>query len=226
MKREFKVEANVGAPQVAYRETITKPTESTTPTRSSPVVRVSSPASRSASSREPRPRASCSKQDRRRFVPKEYIPGVEKGIEVGHDSGPLAGFPMLDVKVTLIDGAYHDVDSSSSPSKSRSRAASAKAIQKAGSAAARADHEGRGGDAGRIHRRHHRRPELTPRPDAGPGVARQRRGDQRHVPLANMFGYVNNLRSMSQGRAQYTMLFDHYSEVPRTWPRKIQAKYA
>ncbi len=114
MKREFKVEANVGAPQVAYRETIaSRGRASTTPTRSSPVVRVSSPGSSSLfEPTEPGEGYSFESKVVGGSVPKEYIPGVEKGIKSVMDTGPLAGFPMIDFKVALIDGAYHDVDSS------------------------------------------------------------------------------------------------------------------
>ena len=111
MRREFKVEANIGAPQVAYREAITRTVETTTPTRSSRVVRASSPASSSASSRTKRARADFVNVVGGN-VPKEYVPGVEKGVESVMGAGPLIGFPIVDVKFTLTDGAYHDVDSS------------------------------------------------------------------------------------------------------------------
>jgi elongation factor G len=123
MKREFKVEANVGAPQVAYRETISKAPRSTTPTRSRPAVRASSPASRSVRAAEPGEGFSFESKIVGGVVPKEYIPGVEKGMKSVMDSGPLAGFPVIDFKVTLVDGAYHDVDSSVLAFEIASRAA-------------------------------------------------------------------------------------------------------
>jgi elongation factor G len=152
MRREFKVEANVGAPQVAYRETITKAYEADYTHK-----KQSGGSGQFAASRwsfEPN-------RDRRFIfeskivggsVPKEYIPGVEKGIDSVMNSGPLAGFPMLDIKATLIDGAYHDVDSSVLAFEIAGRACFRENSEGMGPKAARADHEGRGGDAGRLRR--------------------------------------------------------------------------
>ncbi len=132
-------------------------------------------------------------------MPKEYIPGVEKGLELVLGSGVLAGFPVVDLKVTLIDGAYHDVDFSALAFEIASRAALKEALREGRPDPARADHEGRGLHAEDYTRLGHRRPQLAARPDP-------RRQDMSRavtvinamVPLANMFGYVNNLRSMSQ----------------------------
>ena len=112
-------------------------------------------------------------------VPKEYIPGVEKGLESVLGAGVLAGFPVVDLKVTLIDGAYHEVDSSALAFEIASRAALREGAAEGRPGAARADHEGRGGDAGRLHRLGHRRPQLAARPDPGPGHARQRQRRRR-----------------------------------------------
>ena len=163
LKRSYKVEANVGAPQVAYRETIgPRRSRSTTRTRSRPAAPASSPASKSASSRtSPAPGMSSRSKIIGGTVPKEYIPGVEKGINSVKDTGLLAGFPVIDFKATLTDGAYHDVDSSVLAFEIAVARAFREASQKGGSEAARADHEGRGGDAGRLYGRRHRRPELA-----------------------------------------------------------------
>jgi elongation factor G len=193
MKREFKVEANIGRRRWPTAKRSPRPPKWTTPTRSSRVVRVSSPASRSPSSRAKKHEVTLSKAPIvGGNVPKEYIPGVEKGIESRScHSGPIAGFPMLDVKATLTDGAYHDVDSSVLAFEIAGRAAFREGVQKAGpkllepvmkvEVVTPEDYAWVG----------HRRSELPPRPDPGHRNARHCHGDQRHVPLANMFGYVN-----------------------------------
>ena len=132
LKREYKVDANVGAPQVAYRETITKPSTSTTPTRSRPAARASSPRVKIIC--EPLPPGAGFEFENKVVggtVPKEYIPGVEKGLESMLGSGVLAGFPVIDFKVTLIDGAYHEVDSCALAFEIAARAALREALQKA-----------------------------------------------------------------------------------------------
>ena len=159
-------------------------------------------------------------------VPKEYIPGVDKGINSVMGSGVLAGFPVVDVKATLIDGAYHDVDSSVLAFEIASRAAFREALREGGSVLLE--------------------PVMkvevtTPEDYTGfvMGDLLSRRGqvqgqDMRGnavvinamVPLANMFGYVNELRSGTQGRANYSMQFDHYEQVPASEAAKVQAKYA
>jgi elongation factor G len=227
MKREFKVDANVGAPQVAYRETITRVSE----------VDYTHKKQTGGSGQFARVKMRFEPQEPGfgfEFksavvggnVPKEYIPGVEKGIKGSLDNGVLAGFPVIDFRAVLYDGAYHDVDSSVLAFEIAARAAFKEGIMKA-------------------------HPKLlepvmkvevvTPRDYMGDviGDLNSRRGritgqDQRGnaevinamVPLANMFGYVNTLRSMSQGRAQYTMHFDHYEQVPQAVADEVRAKMA
>jgi elongation factor G len=159
-------------------------------------------------------------------VPKEYVPGVDKGIKSAKDNGVIAGFPLIDFKATLVDGAYHDVDSSVLAFEIASRAAFREGIAKAGP---------------KLLEPMMKVEVVTPEDYLGDviGDLNSRRGqvndmDQRGnarvitamVPLANMFGYVNTLRSMSQGRAQYSMTFDHYSEVPQNVSDEIRAKLA
>ena len=227
MKREFKVDANIGAPQVAYRETITRPPRSITPTRSRPVAPGSTPASRSASSRCRRAAGSCSRiRSSAASVPREYVPGVEKGLKASTENGVLAGFPVIDLKAELIDGAYHDVDSSVLAFEIAARAAFKDGVLKA---------------APKLLEPIMRVEVVTPEDYMGDviGDLNSRRGqvtgmDTRGnarvisamVPLANMFGYVNTLRSMSQGRAQYTMHFDHYEQVPQAVADEVRAKMA
>ncbi|MEE9588974.1 MAG: elongation factor G [Hyphomicrobiaceae bacterium] len=227
MKREFKVEANVGQPQVAYRETITKPTQVDYTHKKQ--TGGSGQFARVKLVVEPGEANSgfvFESQVVGGSVPKEYIPGVEKGIRSVIDTGILAGFPMLDVKVTLIDGAYHEVDSSVMAFEMAGRAAFREAAMKA---------------APKLLEPIMKVEVVTPEGYLGNimGDLNSRRGqvqgqEQRGnamvvnamVPLANMFGYVNNLRSMSQGRAQFTMQFDHYSQVPRAVAEEVQAKFA
>ncbi|CCG39863.1 elongation factor G [Magnetospirillum molischianum] len=227
MKREFKVEANVGAPQVAYRETISKSYECDYTHKKQ--TGGSGQFARVKIRFEP-----AEKGDGFVFtnkvvggsVPKEYVPGVEKGIRSAMDNGVIAGFPLIDFKATLIDGAYHDVDSSVLAFEIASRAAFREGIAKAGP---------------KLLEPMMRVEVVTPEDYMGDviGDLNSRRGqvngmDQRGnarvitamVPLANMFGYVNTLRSMSQGRAQYSMHFDHYSEVPQNVSDEIRAKLA
>ena len=159
-------------------------------------------------------------------MPKEYIPGVEKGLNSVMTSGPLAGFPVVDVKVQLIDGDYHEVDSSAIAFEIASRAAFREGLQRANPVLLEPIMKVE---------------VVTPEDYVGSviGDLNSRRGqiqgqDMRGnasvitamVPLANMFGYVNKLRSMSQGRASYTMQFDHYEQVPTQVAQEIQAKYA
>ncbi|MBK1625407.1 elongation factor G [Afifella marina] len=227
MKREFKVAANVGQPQVAYRETITQAAE----------IDYTHKKQSGGSGQFARVKIVFEPQESGAGfafeskivggnVPKEYIPGVQKGLESVLGNGVLAGFPMVDLKATLLDGAYHDVDSSVLAFEIAARAAFREGAQKA-------------------------KPVLlepvmkvevvTPEDYTGSviGDLNSRRGQVQGqemrgnatvinamVPLANMFGYVNTLRSMSQGRAQYTMQFDHYSPVPSQVAQEIQSKYA
>ncbi len=227
MKREFKVEATVGAPQVAYRETITRKQE----------VDYTHKKQTGGTGQFARVKLLLEPQEQGAgflfeskvvggSVPKEYIPGVEKGVKSVLDNGVLAGFPMLDLKVSLIDGAYHEVDSSALAFEIASRAAFREAAQKAGPKLLEpimkvevvSPEDYVGGVIG----------DLTSR--RGQILGQEMRGNatviNSMVPLANMFGYVNTLRSMSQGRAQFTMQFDHYSQVPQNVAEEVQAKYA
>ena len=216
MRREFKVEANVGAPQVAYRETITKTIEHDYTHKKQ--TGGSGQFARVKIRFEPLPPGSGFEFENDIVggsVPREYMPGVEKGLKAARESGVLAGFPMVDFKATLVDGAYHDVDSSALAFEIAARACYREGIERA-------------------------RPVLlepimrvevvTPEEYMGDviGDLNSRRGqiqgmDARGnaqvinamVPLAKMFGYVTNLRSMTQGRATYTMHFDHYAQVPQ-----------
>ncbi len=227
MKREFKVEANVGAPQVAYRETITKSTDVDYTHKKQ--TGGSGQFARIKLDVEPGEAGSGFEFDSKIVggnVPKEYIPGVEKGIRSVLDHGILAGFPMLDIKVTLTDGAYHEVDSSVMAFEIASRAAFREAALKAGPILLEplmkvevvTPEEYVGGIIG----------DLTSR--RGQVQGQEMRGNaaviNAKVPLANMFGYVNTLRSMSQGRAQFTMQFDHYAQVPQAVAEEVQAKFA
>ncbi len=227
MKREFKVDANVGAPQVAYRETITRPAEvdythkkqtggagqyARVKLRFEPLM--------------PGEGFAFENDVVGGTVPKEYVPGVEKGLKASTETGVLAGFPVIDLKVTLFDGAYHDVDSSVLAFEIAARAAFKEGIMKA---------------APKLLEPIMRVEVVTPDEYLGDviGDLNSRRGqvtgmDTRGnarvvdamVPLANMFGYVNTLRSMSQGRAQYTMHFDHYEQVPQAVADEVRAKMA
>lgn len=227
MKREFKVDANVGAPQVAYRETISKKYEEDYTHKKQSGG--SGQFARVKLVFEPGETGSGFVFENKVVggsVPKEYIPGVEKGLRSAMDNGVLAGFPLIDWKATLIDGAYHDVDSSVLAFEIAARAAFREGIAKAGP---------------KLLEPMMKVEVVTPEDYMGDviGDLNSRRGqingmDQRGnahvvsamVPLANMFGYVNTLRSMSQGRAQYTMTFDHYSEVPAAVAEEIRAKLA
>ena len=216
MKREFKVEANVGAPQVAYRETISKSID--TDYTHKKQTGGSGQFARIKITFEPLEPGSGVEFESTVVggsVPKEYIPGVEKGLMNASTTGVLAGFPMTDMKMTLYDGDSHDVDSSVMAFEIASRAAFREGVEKAGP---------------KLLEPIMRVEVVTPEEYMGDiiGDLNSRRGnvsgmDQRGnarvvnamAPLANMFGYVNNLRSMSQGRAQFTMHFDHYEQVPQ-----------
>jgi elongation factor G len=227
MKREFKVEANVGAPQVAYRETITRRSEVNYTHKKQ--TGGSGQFARVKIVLEPlKPGQGFEFESKivGGSVPKEYIPGVEKGVRSVLDNGVLAGFPMIDLKVTLIDGDYHEVDSSALAFEIAARAAFREAAQKAAPKLLEpimkvevvSPEDYVGGVIG----------DLTGR--RGQILGQEMRGNatviNAMVPLANMFGYVNTLRSMSQGRAQFTMQFDHYAQVPQNVAEEVQAKFA
>ncbi len=227
MKREFKVEANIGAPQVAYRETISRQAEIDYTHKkqtggSGQFARVKMVITPT----EPGEGFSFESKVVGGTVPKEYIPGVEKGVKSVMDSGPLAGFPVIDFKVALIDGAYHDVDSSVLAFEIAARAAMRDGMKKAGAKLLEpimkvevvTPEEYTGGIIGDLTSR---RGQISGQESRGNAVV-----VNAFVPLANMFGYINNLRSMSSGRAVFTMLFDHYEAVPQNISDEIQKKYA
>ncbi|SMH45657.1 elongation factor G [Mesorhizobium australicum] len=227
MRREFKVEATVGAPQVAYRETITRRTEEDYTHKKQ--TGGTGQFARVKLIFEPNPDGDDFIFESKIVggaVPKEYIPGVEKGIQSVLSSGPVAGFPMLGVKATLIDGAFHDVDSSVLAFEIASRACFKEAAKKAGAQLLEpimkvevvTPEDYVGNVIGDLNAR---RGQIQGQETRGVAVV-----VNAMVPLANMFKYVDNLRSMSQGRAQYTMQFDHYEPVPTAVAQEIQKKYA
>ena len=227
MKREFSVEANIGAPQVAYRETISKPVDidyihkkQTGGAGQFARVQITFEPT------EPGTGFEFVSKVVGGSVPREYIPGVQKGIGDSRENGILAGFPVIDFKATLFDGASHDVDSSVMAFEMAARAAFREAMQKAGP---------------RLLEPMMKVEVVTPEEYMGDiiGDLNSRRGnvssmDQRGnarvvnalVPLANMFGYINTLRSSSQGRAQFTMQFDHYAQVPQAVAEEVRANLA
>jgi len=227
LKRSYKVDANIGQPQVAYREKITKPV-----TVDYMHKKQTGGSGQFAGVKivvEPKVPGTGYEFENKVIggtVPKEYIPGVEKGLTSVLTSGVLAGFPVVDLKVSLVDGKYHDVDSSALAFEIASRAALREALQRGGSV---------------LLEPIMRVEVVTPEEYTGSviGDLNSRRGhiqgqDMRGnanvinamVPLANMFGYVNVLRSMTQGRATFTMQFDHYEQVPQNVAQEVQAKFA
>ena len=227
MKREFKVDANVGAPQVAYRETIGKSAELDHTHKKQ--TGGHGQFARIKLELEPGEVGSGEQFESRIIggnVPKEYIPGVEKGIAAVAEGGVLAGFPLIDYKVTLVDGAYHDVDSSVMAFEIAARTAFRELVMSA---------------KPKLLEPIMRVEVVTPEDYVGDvmGDLNRRRGHitgtelrgnaqvvGAMVPLANMFGYVNNLRSATQGRAQFTMHFDHYEQVPQAVSDEVRAKLA
>ncbi len=227
LKREFKVEANIGAPQVAYRETIGHEVEHTyTHKKQSGGSGQFAEVKMIISPTEPGEGYSFESRIVGGAVPKEYIPGVEKGINSVMDSGPLAGFPVIDFKVALIDGKFHDVDSSVLAFEIAARMGMREGMKKAGAKLLEpimkveviTPEEYTGGIIGDLTSR---RGQVSGQENRGNAIA-----IDAMVPLANMFGYINTLRSMSSGRAQFTMQFDHYEAVPGNISEEIQAKYA
>jgi elongation factor G len=227
LKREFKVEANIGAPQVAYRETIGHEVEHTyTHKKQSGGSGQFAEVKMVIAPTEPGEGFSFESRIVGGAVPKEYIPGVEKGIQSVMDSGPLAGFPVIDFKVALIDGKFHDVDSSVLAFEIAGRMGMREGMKKAGAKLLEpimkveviTPEDYTGGIIGDLTSR---RGQVTGQEPRGNAIA-----INAFVPLANMFGYINTLRSMSSGRAQFTMQFDHYDPVPQTISEEIQAKYA
>ncbi len=227
MKREFKVDANIGQPQVAYRETITVPSDIDYTHKKQ--TGGAGQFARIKIRFDPLPPGSGYEFSSKVVggnVPKEYIPGVEKGLSSAMDSGPLSGFPVTDFKAELYDGDSHDVDSSVMAFEIAARAAFREGVMKAKPA---------------LLEPIMRVEVVTPEEYMGDiiGDLNSRRGnvnsmDQRGnarvvnamVPLANMFGYVNTLRSQSQGRAQFTMHFDHYAEIPQAVSEEVRERLA
>ena len=227
LKREFKVEANIGAPQVAYRETIGHEVEHTyTHKKQSGGSGQFGEVKMVITPTEPGEGYSFESKIVGGAIPKEYIPGVEKGIKSVMDSGPLAGFPVIDFKVSLLDGKFHDVDSSVLAFEIAARMCMREGMRKAGAKLLEpimkvevvTPEDYTGNIIG----------DLTSR--RGQVQGQEPRGNaiaiEAFVPLANMFGYINNLRSMSSGRAQFTMSFDHYDPVPQNISEEIQSKFA
>ena len=227
MKREFKVEANVGAPQVAYREYLAKPVD----------IDYTHKKQSGGTGQFGRVKVKLTPGERGTGfvfkdevkggnVPKEYIPAIEKGFRETAQTGSLVGFPIIDFEVLLYDGAYHDVDSSALAFEITARAAMREAAQKAGI---------------KLLEPVMKVEVVTPEDYLGDviGDINSRRGQiqgtdsrgnaqtvEAMVPLANMFGYVNQLRSFTQGRAQYSMQFSHYDEVPPNVADEVKAKLA
>jgi elongation factor G len=227
LRRTYKVDANIGAPQVAFRERVTKRAEvDYTHKKQTGGTGQFARVKFIVEPNEPGKGFEFESKVVGGSVPKEYIPGVEKGLNSVLGSGVVAGFPVVDVKVQLVDGAYHDVDSSALAFEIASRAAFREALQKGKSVLLEPIMKVEC---------------VTPEDYTGSviGDLNSRRGqiqgqDMRGnanvinamVPLMNMFGYVNTLRSMSQGRATFTMQFDHYAEAPANVSAEVQKKFA
>ena len=227
MKREFKVEANVGAPQVAYRESLAKPVEVTYTHKKQSGG--SGQFGEVKVALEPGERGSGIQfidEIKGGNVPREYIPSVEKGMRETAEGGSLIGFPIIDFSIRLLDGKYHDVDSSALAFEITGRGAMREAARKAGI---------------KLLEPVMKVEIVTPEDYLGDviGDLNSRRGQiqgtdsrgnaqvvEAMVPLANMFGYVNELRSFTQGRAQYSMQFSHYEEVPANVAEEVKAKLA
>ena len=227
MRREFKVEANVGAPQVAYRETITREYE----------IKYTHKKQTGGSGQfakveilfEPLEAGSGFEFESKVVggsIPKEYIGGVEQGIRSAMGSGPVAGYPVIDFKATLEDGASHDVDSSFLAFEIAARAAFREGIAKAGPVLLEpvmrvevvSPEDYLGDVMGDLNSRRGQIGGMEGRGNAQVVNAR--------VPLANMFGYVSQLRSLTQGRATFSMEFDHYQQVPQSISEELRAKSA
>jgi elongation factor G len=227
MRREFKVEANIGAPQVAYRETITKPYQvDYTHKKQSGGTGQFARVIINFEPNEPGAGFEFTAKIVGGSIPKEYIPGVDKGLKSAMNTGVVAGFPMVDFKATLIDGGYHDVDSSVLAFEIATRAAFREGIAKASPVLLEpvmkvevvTPEDYMGDVIGDLNSRRGQVQGMDSRGNA--------RVVNAMVPLASMFGYVNTLRSMSQGRAQFSMEFHHYEPVPTHVAAEIKAKVA
>ena len=227
MKREFKVEANIGAPQVAYRETILKNAEfDYIHKKQSGGAGQFARVKISIEPLEPGKGREIENKIKGGSIPKEFIPGVEKGIETVSDAGILAGFPIIDYKVTILDGLHHDVDSSVLAFELASRQcfkevcsrATLKLLEPVMRVEVVTPEDYMGDVIGDLNSRRGHISTQEVRGNATVITAM--------VPLANMFGYINSLRSMSQGRAQYSMFFDHYEKVPQNVQDEVTKKLA
>ncbi len=227
MKREFKVEANIGAPQVAYRETILNAAEVTyIHKKQSGGSGQFAKVTLSVEPLEPGKGREIENKIKGASIPKEFIPGVEKGVESVAESGILAGFPIIDYKVTILDGLHHDVDSSVLAFEIASRYCFKELCQKATlkllepimKVEVVTPEDFMGDVIGDLNSRRGQVGSTEPRGNATAISAT--------VPLANMFGYINNLRSSTQGRAQYTMQFSHYDKVPQNVQDEVTKKLA
>jgi elongation factor G len=227
LKRTYRVDANIGAPQVAYRETVTR--AATVDYTHKKQTGGAGQFARIKIVAEPLPPGSGFVFENKVVggaVPKEFVPGVEKGLESVLGSGVLAGFPVVDLKVSLVDGASHEVDSSALAFEVAARYALREALQKSASVLLEpimkvevvTPEEYTGSSIGDLNSRRGQIQGQDMRGNANVITAM--------VPLANMFGYVNTLRSMSQGRATFTMQFDHYEQVPNNVAQEVQAKFA
>jgi elongation factor G len=227
LKRTYKVDANIGAPQVAYRETLTKKVEIDYTHKKQ--TGGSGQFARVKIVFEPEKPGFGYEFENEIVggaIPKEYVPGVEKGLNASRENGVLAGFPLIDFKATLVDGAFHEVDSNVLTFEIAARAAfrelkerkAVKLLEPIMKVEVVTPDDFLGGVIGDINSRRGQVQGTDTRGNAQVITAM--------VPLANMFGYVNNLRSMSQGRASYSMQFDHYDEVPRAIADEVIAKFA
>src|ERR1700760_744544 len=227
LKRTYKVDANVGAPQVAYRETLSKPV--TVDYTHKKQTGGSGQFARVKIEYEPLPPGSGFVFENDIVggsVPKEFIPAVEKGLKAQKESGLLAGFPVIDFQARLIDGAYHEVDSNALTFDIAARAAfrelaskgAVKLLEPIMKVEVVTPEDFLGGVIGDLNSRRGQVQGTDTRGNAQVVTAM--------VPLANMFGYINTLRSMSQGRAQYSMEFHHYEQVPQAIADEVKAKYA
>jgi elongation factor G len=227
LKRTYKVDANIGAPQVAYREKISRPaTVDYTHKKQTGGHGQYARIKIVAEPNTPGGGFVFENEIVGGSVPREFIPAVEKGLEGQLTSGVIAGFPVVDLKVSLVDGASHDVDSSAMAFEIAARAAMREALAKGASVLLEpimkvevvTPEDYTGSVIGDLNSRR------------GQILGQDMRGNANvvnaMVPLANMFSYVNNLRSMSQGRATFTMQFDHYAEVPKAIAEEVQAKFA
>jgi elongation factor G len=227
LRRTYKVDANVGAPQVAYRETLSKPV--TIQYTHKKQTGGSGQFAEVKIAFEPLPPGSGFVFENDVVggsIPKEFIPSVEKGIKAQKESGLMAGFPVIDFQARLIDGKYHEVDSNALTFDIAARAAFrelgsrgvVKLLEPIMNVEVVTPEDFLGGVIGDLNSRRGQVQGTDSRGNAQVVTAM--------VPLANMFGYINTLRSMTQGRAQYTMQFDHYEQVPQAIADEVKAKYA